>query len=279
MQTGVFALLEAAGIDVTPMRRGYRPRVSLPEVETKILKPQNIVEMLQLGSRDVGFAGADWVAELSEGAPQGPPLVEILDTGLDPVRVVAAAPVSLLEGGRLPVRALRVASEYERLTRRWIGDQQLDAQFVKSYGATEVFPPEDADLIVDNTATGSTLRDNDLVIIDELMTSSTRLYASGAAYEHPEKRRRIEDLAMLLRAVLEGRRRSMIEVNVSADDLDQVVAALPAMQHPTISPLSGNAGFAVRAAVLRGELARVIPEIKSKGGRDVVVSNVGQIVP
>ena len=111
------------------------------------------------------------------------------------------------------------------------------------------------------------------------MTSSTRLYASRAAYDDPAKRTRLDDLKMLLQAVLEGRRRLMIEVNVSAEQLEQVIAALPAMQRPTVAPLFGNSGYAVRAAVLRSELPQVIPKVKAKGGRDVVVSTLNQIVP
>ncbi|HEX6851876.1 MAG TPA: ATP phosphoribosyltransferase, partial [Candidatus Polarisedimenticolaceae bacterium] len=173
MQEGVFRLLGDAGIRIQTGARGYRPSVAFEGVEAKILKPQTIVEMLHLGTRDVGFAGADWVAEL------GGNLVELLDTGLDPVRLVAAAPASLLVEGALPSRPLVVASEYERLTRAWMQRRALDATFVLSFGATEVFPPEDADVIVDNTATGATLRANGLVIVDEVMRSSTRLYANA----------------------------------------------------------------------------------------------------
>src|SRR5207302_1164667 len=116
MEQAVLTLLGDAGIRIRPGARGYRPEVSLPGTEAKILKPQNIVEMLSLGSRDLGFAGADWVAELEAN------VVELLDTGLDPVQVVAAAPQELLENGALPARPLVVASEYERLARRWIID-------------------------------------------------------------------------------------------------------------------------------------------------------------
>lgn len=273
MQEGVFRLLAEAGIQVDLSARGYRPRLNLPGVETKILKPQNIVEMLHFGSRDIGFAGADWVEEFDAK------LVELLDTGLDPVRLVAAAPSELLVQGELPRRHLIIASEYERLAMRWIARSQLDAQLIRTFGATEVFPPEDADLIVDNTATGSTLAENNLEIVDELMRSSTRLYANPAAYDDPIKRRIIDDLTLLLRAVLEGRRRSMLEVNVSQECLERVIEALPAMQRPTVSPLFGNTGFAVRAAVLRSELPRVIPQVKACGGRDIVVSNLNQIIP
>ena len=273
MQEGIFKLLAAAGVHVRAGARGYRPTVSLPGFEAKLLKAQNIVEMLHAGSRDLGFAGADWVDELDVE------LVCLLDTELDPVRIVAAAPVDLLEDGALPERPLVVASEYERLTRRWIAAQELDAAFVRSYGATEVFPPEDADCIVDNTATGATLAANGLAIVDELMTSSTRLYANPRVLEDPARRQRIEDVVLLLRSVLEARRRVMVEVNVPAGALEAVIAVLPCMREPTISPLHGQAGFAVKAAAPRGDLPRLIPLLKARGGGDIVVTDLAQIVP
>lgn len=273
MEQGVLTLLGDAGIRIRPGARGYRPDVSLADTEAKILKPQNVVEMLALGSRDLGFAGADWVAELEAD------VVELLDTGLDPVQLVAAAPVALLEGGRLPARRLVVASEYERMARRWIDAKKVCAEFVRSYGATEVFPPEDADVIVDNTATGATLDANGLAIVDVLMPSSTRLYAHRAALDDPTRRRYIDDLVLLINSVLEARRRVMLEVNASAACLDAVVAVLPSMRQATVSRLFGDTGYAVKAAVPRELLPRVIPAVKAAGGTDVVVSALSQIVP
>ena len=273
MQDAVLALLANAGIRVTPTARGYRPAVSLSDCEAKILKHQNIVEMLELGSRDVGFAGADWVEELDAD------VVELLDTGLDPVSVVAAAPAGLFDRLDEIGRPLVVASEYETLTKAWIARRDLDAEFVRSFGATEVFPPEDADVIVDNTATGSTLRANDLEIVDTVITSSTRLYASPQAMEHDVKRDRIEDLSLLLRSVLDARKRVMIEVNAPEGCLDEVVSLLPCMREATVSPLFGNSGYAVKAAVLTDELHEIIPAIKAAGGTDVVVTSIAQIVP
>ena len=269
----MISLLADAGIRLTHTVRNYRPLINLPDCEVKILRPQNIVEMLQAGSREVGFAGADWVAEI-DGGP-----VELLDTGLDPVRIVAAAPVSLLEDGELPDRPLVVAAEYRRLTRNWIEARGLDATFVHSAGATEVFPPEDADLIVDNTATGSTLEANDLEIVDELMTSSTRMYAHPRALERPAHRDAIERLVLLTRSVLEARKRVMVEVNVSADQLDSLLEVLPCMRQPTVSTLAGNEGYAVKAAVPRELLPDVIPQLKARGGSDVIVTRLAQIVP
>ncbi len=273
MQEGVLALLADAGIRLRRGLRDYRPIVSLPGLEAKVLKPQNILEMLDIGSRDVGFAGADWVEEL------GVEVVELLDTGLDPVRLVAAAPSDLLVEGRLPPRSLVIASEYERLTRRWIESRGLTARLVRSYGATEVFPPEDADCIVDNTATGSTLRANGLQVVDEIMTSSTRLYAHPGTLEDSARRAGVEQLVTLLRSVLDARRRVMLEVNVSPDRLEAVIRILPCMREPTIAPLHGDSGYAVKAAVPRERLPRVITELKESGGTDIVVTALSQIVP
>lgn len=272
MQDGVFTLLRDAGVDIVLGARAYRPSLSLKGFRVKILKPQNIVGMLGAGLRDVGFAGADWVRERRAN------LVDLLDTGLDPVRIVAAAPSNLLEDGRLPGRRLVIASEYERLTRDWIESRGLEADFLRSFGATEVFPPEDADCIVDNTATGSTLEANKLQIIEELGRSSTHLYASPRAMENPRKRDAIEELVLLAKSVLEARNRSMLELNVSSELLESVIEVLPCMRTPTISPLHGNGSWAVKAAVPRDQLPEIIPRIKKRGGTDIVVSDLSQIV-
>lgn len=273
IESGVTSLLADAGIRLRSGIRGYRPVTSVEGFEVKQLKPQNIVEMLAAGSRDIGFAGADWVAEKSAQ------LVELLDTGLDPVRVVAAAPESLLVDGELPDRHLVVASELERLTARWIADRGLDATLVRSYGATEVFPPEDADVIVDISATGETLAANGLVVIDELLTSSTRLYASQNAMSSPSKKEAIDGFVLSLRSVLEARGRVMVELNVSPEDVERVIEILPCMREPTIATLHGSAGLAVKAAVPRSELPGLIPVLKTRGATDIVVSRLEQIVP
>lgn len=288
MQTKVIQLMNDAGLPIAIDEREYRPKVGNgnPTIlyEAKLLKPQNVVEMLASGSRDLGFAGADWVREL------GVDLVELLDTGLDPVRIVAAAPEALAAKagavgtvknawlracGRKPL----IASEYENISASWIAEKMPEASFIRSYGATEVFPPEDADLIIDNCATGGTLRANGLVIVDTVMESSTRLYASRKAMENPATRQAAESLVLILKSVLEARRRVMLEVNVSQADLQAVIDILPCLRSPTLSPLEGGKAFAVRVAAPRNKLAELIPEIKRRGGTDIVVTQLVQLVP
>lgn len=273
IEAKVTSLLAAAGMELRSGPRGYRPVPSVPGYEVKLLKPQSIVEMLAAGSRDVGFAGADWVAEKNAD------LVELLDTGLDPVRMVAATPESLLDRGQLPDKPLVVASEYAILTRRWIERKGLRATFVRSYGATEVLPPEDADVIVDITATGETLAANALVVVEELLRSSTRLYASQNAMDSPDKKTAIEALVMSLRSVLEARSRAMVELNVSRYGLESVIEILPCMREPTIAYLHGDAGLSVKAAVPRADLPRLIPNLKERGATDIAVTQLEQIVP
>jgi ATP phosphoribosyltransferase len=273
MQDGVVQLLADAGIDLTHGPREYRPRISLAGFEVKFLKPQNMIEMLHAGSRDVGFAGADWVAEL------GAELVELVDTDLNPVRLVAATTPEFADNGGPGTKPFVVASEYASLTNAWIKKRGYNASVLRSFGTTEVFPPEDADYIVDVTATMATLEANNLVIVDELLTSSTRLYANPAVLDDPVRRDAIERFVLVLKAVLEARKRVMVEVNVPADRLEALIAVLPCMREPTVSPLHGDTGYAVKAAVPREDLASIIPEIKAQGGSDIVVTKLAQIVP
>ena len=215
MQEGVVRLLADAGIDLAHGPREYRPRISLDGFEAKFLKPQNMIEMLHAGSRDIGFAGADWVAEL------GAEVVELVDTGLNPVRLVAATTPAYLDNhgadnGGPGAKPFVVASEYASLTAAWIADKGYNASVLRSFGTTEVFPPEDADYIVDVTATMATLEANNLVIVDELMASSTRLFANPAVLDDPGRRDTIERFVLVLKAVLEARKRVMVEVNVPA---------------------------------------------------------------
>ena len=273
MYDGVSKLMGDSGIRIRTSSRDYRPTLSLPGFDVKILKPRAVIEMLDLGARDLGFAGEDWVCE------DNADLVELLDTGLDRVRLVAAVPERSDENELLNRENAIVASEYVNLTQRWIDAKGYSARLIRSYGATEVLPPEDADCIIDNTATGATLEANNLRIIDELMVSTTRLYASKSAMENPIKREQIERFTLLVRSVLEARVRVMLELNVSNENLASVIEVLPCMRTPTVAPMHNDDGFAVKVAVPREQLTQVIPLIRQRGGTDIIVTNPAQIVP
>ena len=150
---------------------------------------------------------------------------------------------------------------------------------LQTFGATEVFPPEDADLIIDNTSTGSTLRANGLKIIDEIMTSSTRLYASAEAMADPYRKEQLGHLTLLLDAVLRARGRVMMDLNVAKENLDAVLECLPSMRQPSVSPLSEDGWFSVRSAIPRKELALIVPQLKARGACDIVTTSAEQLIP
>ena len=269
----VIRLLAAAGVVIHSRGRSYRPRVSEPGIEVKFLKPQNIPKLVEIGAHDCGFTGHDWVAE------SGADVVEVLDTGLDPVTLVAAAPEATLAGLRDLGRPLIVASEFDTLTRRYMESRRQPYLFIRTFGATEVYPPEDADLILDLVATGGTLRENRLAVVDEVLKSSTRFVASRGALADAAKAERIEALKTLLTAVLEARRRVLLEMNVPSERLAQVVEVLPAMKSPTIQELYGGKGYAVKAAVPRAGLAQVMLRLKQAGASDLIAYALEKVIP
>jgi ATP phosphoribosyltransferase len=235
------------------------------------MKPQNVGELLELGSHDAGFTGIDWIRE------SGADVEEIMDLGFDKVRIVAAVPNDCNEA-ELRSKKLVVATEYVNLAEAWLKSCGYQFRILRTFGATEVFPPDDADMIIDNTSSGKTLFDNGLKIIGTLLESSTRFVASRSALANSEKRGRIEELAMLFRAVLDGRERVMLEMNVPEDCFEEAVNGLPAMRSPTVSPLLGEGGFAVKIAVKRHEVPDIIPKLKKLGVLDIVEYDLRKVV-
>jgi ATP phosphoribosyltransferase len=269
----VAALFADAGFPVTLQDRTYRPILGgVAWLDAKIMKPQNVGELLELGSHDAGFTGLDWIRE------SGAEVEEVMDLGFDKVRIVAAVPAES-DVDALRTRKIVVATEYVHIAEDWLKKQGWNYRILRTYGATEVFPPDDADMIIDNTSSGATLRDNGLKILDTVLESSTRFVASKAAMADGKKRDRIEELAMLFKAVLDGRERVMLEMNVREDCFDDLLSALPAMKSPTVSPLSGDGGYAVKTAVKRSEVPLLIPRLKKLGATDIVEYDLRKVVP
>jgi ATP phosphoribosyltransferase len=267
----VARLFSEAGLPISLSDRTYRPSIAVDWLDGKVMKPQNVGELLELGSHDAGFTGIDWIQET------GAQVVEVMDLGFDRVRIVAAVP-TVMDEAALRRKKLVVATEYVNVAQRWLTEEGYDFRLVRTYGATEVFPPDDADMIVDNTSTGQTLKDNGLRIVATVLESSTRFVASRSAMEDPDKRGRIEELAMLFRSVLDGRDKVMLEMNVVKARFPDLVAGLPAMRSPTVAPLYGDDGYAVKIAVSRSEVPTLIPRLKKLGATDIVEYELRKVV-
>lgn len=269
----VLQLLAGAGLNVPRTSKDYRPPVDDPRFEIKLLKAANIPTLLELGAHDIGFSGRDWVQETAAGVET------VLDTGLLPVRVVAAVPAGSDPFGVTRDRPIVVASEYERLTRDYMGSKDVEWQFIRTYGATEVYPPEDADLIVDNTSSGSALAANRLEIRDVLLRSTALFLANHQALERSGVREAVDDLRLLMSSVLEARRRVLLEINVDQDRLDAVIGLLPAMKSPTVQSLSSSGSYAVKAAVPLDAVPKLIPRLKRAGATDILETRLRRVTP
>ncbi len=264
-------LINDAGYGVEPNGRGLKPKTADRDIEVKIMKPQNIPPLLALGSHDVGFSGYDWKIETDSD------IEEIMDLGFDPVRIVAAVPTSM-SSEDLKTRKIVVASEYEKITTDYLKREGFKYQFLRVHGATEVFPPDDADMIVDNTSTGTTLRENNLRIVEDVLTSSTRFFANKSALEDPWKKEKIEEMKMLFESVLSARKRIMIEMNIPEKNKNDIIQNLPCMKSPTISKLYGENGYAVKVVVLKTDAAKLIPQLLKLGATDILEYELNKVI-
>lgn len=266
----VTQLLNDAGMGIETDERRYIPHVDDPEIEAKIMKPQNIPQLVEVGSHDLGFTGLDWITET------GADVTELLDTGFDPVTIVAAIP-EYLEETDLFSRKIIAASEYEGIAGKYLESRGLDYYLIRTFGATEVFPPDDADMIIDNMSSGRTLEEHKLKVIHRFMSSTTRLIANKQSMADPWKKAKMDELLMLMRSVLDARERVMLEMNIPKDKFDLIVGTLPCMRAPTVSPLYNNEGFAVKIAVKKNEAAKLIPKLKRMGASDILEYNMRKV--
>ena len=265
----VYELLNDVGITMHLPDRTYFPFTNQKDLAFQVVKPQIVSALLAAGRADVGFSGKDWVYE--NGVQDQ--VEEVMDLGFDPVRIVAAIPDNR-DFDEILSKPVTIATEYQKLSTDWAASRKLKATIFRTWGTSEGFvqdrPESIAQILIDNTSTGSSLHANHLKITDTLMESSTRLYASREAMSDPDKKRKILELKMLFEAVLAARDRVMLEMNVASDKFDALVKGLPSMKSPTVSPLFGGDGYAVKIAVKKGEVPTLLPALQSLGATDIV---------
>jgi ATP phosphoribosyltransferase len=269
--SNVVNLLNDSGFGIEVDERIYVPRINDSEIEAKIMKPQNIPKLLELGSHDVGFTGYDWIVETNAN------VIEILDLQLDPVKIVTAVP-EVVAKKDLRQKRIVVASEYEKIATEYLERKKYQYILLRTFGATEVFPPDDADMIIDNVSTGRTLQEHNLHVIDTIMESSTRFIANKEAVKDPWKREKVDEMQMIFKSVLDARQRVMIEMNVPKERLEEIVKFLPCMRSPTVAPLYGEQGYAIKVAVKKQEVVKLIPLLKKYGATDILEYDFRKVV-
>ena len=274
----VYELLKDVGISLHLPERTYFPTTNQEDLAFQVVKPQITSALLAGQKADVGFSGKDWVYE--NGVQDQ--VEEIMDLGFDPVRIVAAIPETV-DFDKLLKTEVTIATEYQNLSKKWLSDKKVKGQIFRTWGTSEGFvqdtPDALAHILIDNTATGSSLRANNLKIVDTLMESSTRMYASKAAMADPQKKQKILELKMLFQAVLNARSKVMLEMNVSKDKFDALVKGLPSMKSPTVSPLFGDDGYAVKIAVKKSEVPTLLPKLQQLGATDILEYELRKVMP
>ena len=265
----VYELLSDVGISIYLPDRTYFPITNQADLAFQVVKPQIVSNLLAGNKADVGFSGKDWVYE--NGVQDS--VEEIMDLGFDGVRIVAAVP-DTVDYEKLIKSPVTIATEYQTLSRKWVEDKKIQGTIFRTWGTSEGFVQDTEDsiaqILIDNTSTGSSLHANHLKIVDTLMESSTRMYASKEALKDPEKKQKIMELKMLFQTVLNARNRVMLEMNVSKDKFDALVKGLPSMKSPTVSTLFGGDGYAKKIAVKKSEVPTLLPKLQSLGACDIV---------
>ncbi|MBQ0162355.1 MAG: ATP phosphoribosyltransferase [Treponema sp.] len=265
----VYELLNDVGISIHLPERTYFPTTNQKDLAFQVVKPQITSLLLAQNKADVGFSGKDWVYE--NGVEDK--VEEIMDLGFDGVRIVAAIPETK-DFDKLLKGPVTIATEYQSLSRKWVESKKIDGEIFRTWGTSEGFVQDNEDalaqILIDNTSTGSSLKANRLKIVDTLMESSTRMYASKEAMKDPEKKQKIMELKMLFEAVLSARSRVMLEMNVSKENFDALIKGIPSMKSPTVSPLFGDNGYAVKIAVKKSEVPTLLPQLKKLGATDIL---------
>jgi ATP phosphoribosyltransferase len=279
LEKATFELFEAA--DLTIVRSStvdYKADVDDPRIdEVRILRPQEIPLYVAEGLFDLGITGRDWIEETGAEVVSLGELAYSKATS-NPITMVVAvgADAEVKRVDDLP-DGVRVSTEYPELTRRFFESRGVAADIRLSYGASEAKIPDIADCIVDITETGRALRAAGLRVIDTILVSYTELIANPASAADPTKRHAMGQLQTLLLGALEARGKVMVKLNVSDEARDGVLALLPAMKSPTLSPLAGG-GFAVETVVEKRTINRLIPALKDAGASDIVELPIAKIV-
>ncbi len=301
---GTQEIIENAGYKIAGQERTYRPTINDPEIELKILRPQEIPYFVSEGLQDVGITGMDWIRETRAD-------VEVLiNLEYGRGRLVIAVPTpwttinslsDLLEkflGEGKPVRIsteyLNAVAEYAKanpvyqkyfktsdpvvITPWWRRGANPKVSILLSFGATEAKPPEDADAIVDFTETGTTLEQNNLKIIETIMQTSAVFIANKKALKDRQKKEKIYDIVTLLKGVVDGRKKLHIFVNVRKENLEKLLSKLPALKNPTISPLSKEGWYSVNTVIEKQYFLKLLPDLR-KLAQGLVVHEPRQILP
>src|SRR6202007_610840 len=277
LQEATLQLFARAGLRVYTNARSYFASTGDPEIECMLIRAQEMARYVDHGALDAGLTGLDWVIE------SGLAVVSVADLiyakqSRGKVRWVLAAPEDSAFHRPQDLAGRIIATELVSVTRNYFQAKGIDVQVEFSWGATEVKPPMLADAIVEVTETGSSLKANRLRILETVLESNTQLIANKCSYADRDRRRKIDNLALMLRGAMEAQDRVGLMLNVRKENLDGVLSVLPALQKPTVSTLSDSEWVAVNTVIEESEAWQVIPRLKQAQAQGIVEYPLNKVV-
>jgi ATP phosphoribosyltransferase len=277
LQEATVDLFRRAGFQININPRSYFPAVDDPELELMLIRAQEMSRYVEDGILDAGLTGRDWILENESEVREVADLVYAKQS-FGKVRWVLAVPeASTIEGPR-DLEGKIIATELVQATKRYLASHGVKAKVEFSWGATEVKPPVLADAIVEVTETGSSLRANNLRIVDTVLESNTKLIANHASWENEWKRQKIESIRMLLEGAILAYGKVGLMLNLRQADLAAVLEVLPALRRPTVSPLSEEGWLAINTILDERVAREIIPKLKQAGGEGIVEYPLNKII-
>src|SRR3984885_11816408 len=277
LENATVDLFRRAGFQITVSSRSYFPAIDDPEIECMLIRAQEMARYVEDGVLDAGLTGRDWVEE-NEAQVQTVADLIYAKQSFGKVRWVLAVPESSPVQSVKDLEGKIIATELVAATERYLKSHGVTAKVEFSWGATEVKPPELADAIVEVTETGSSLRANKLRIIETILESNTQLIANTVSYQDEWKRRKLEDIQMLLEGAMNAQGKVGLMLNVKRDDLAAVLDVLPALKRPTVSHLSDGEWLAVNTILDESTVRSIIPRLKQAGAEGIVEYPLNKIV-
>jgi len=278
LESATISLFKQAGWSITTRSRNYFPDIDDPELSCALVRSQEMALYVENGTLDLGLTGHDWILETQADVAEICELVYSKSTDR-PARWVLVVPKDSPIQSVEDLDGKRIATELVDFTKRYLAERGISATIVFSWGATEAKVVEGlVDAVVEITETGSTIKAHGLRIVCDLLHTHTRLIANKSAMEVAWKRRKIDQIALLLQAALSARRKVALKMNVPADHIDQIVDILPSLQAPTVSHLYNQNWFAVETVVGNGEVRDLIPRLRAAGAEGILEYELRKMV-
>jgi ATP phosphoribosyltransferase len=278
LQESTLKLFKKAGYHISVSGRSYYPVFDDSEIESMLIRAQEMARYVENGILDCGLTGYDWIMEQAADVHQVAEL-NYAKEGLRPVKWVIAVPNDSKIRTIKDLNGKRIATELVGFTKRYLKSKNIKAEIDFSWGATEVKPPHLADAIVELTETGSSLRANNLRIVETVLESSTRFIANKKAWQDKWKRQKMENIVMLLKGALAAEEKVGLKMNVMQKDLKRLMSLLPSMHSPTISTLSDAGWYDLDVVIDEKTLCDLIPKLKKAGASGIVEYQLNKVIP